>query len=221
MWSCDEPNNFISLSFLTLCPLIVCAVVLRTTTTKYCNNNSGFDCYQRQKWNELQPETLAIPGSEAIILILHDSTIELLSLICVGCLIQCLRLPQGDFSSLPYRLSCTVIPIILSLYFPQASNNKHDRPTCVATSKLYDASLTTADLRDEAVPRRFPVVLVFHLVVSLSLWFMLYQNQQYDKNVFLLQKLKHDLTQTKTKDDNNNNKKKTDKPKKDNTKTKR
>jgi len=169
-----------------------------------------------QKWNALQPETRAIPGSEAIILILQDATVELLSIFCVACLLQCLRLPKGDFASLPYRLSCAVIPIILSIYFQattttttssndiDGNNNKNkERPTCVANSQYYDASLTTADLRDEAVPRHFPVVLVFHLIVSLSLWFMLYQNQQHDKNIFLLQKLKQDLTeaQKKKKDD--------------------
>ena len=179
----------------------------------------------KQKWNELQPETLAIPGSEAIILLLHDATVELLSIFCVGCLLQCLRLPKGDFSSLPYRLSCAIIPIILSLYFQpgtfennSSNSKKKERLTCVAASKYYDASLTTADLRQEAVPRHFPVVLVFHLIVSLSLWFMLYQNQQHDKNIQLLQKLKDELAegQKKRKDNNssnNNNKKNTGKTK--------
>lgn len=162
---------------------------------------SGACIKEIKKWNELQPDSLAIPGSEAIILVLHDATVELLSIFCVGCLLQCLRLPQGDFSSLPYRLSCAILPVIISIYFQQSSINssskKKERPTCVASSKYYDASLTTADLRDEAVPRHFPVALVFHLIVSISLWFMLYQNQQHDKNIQLLQKLKQDLVQTK------------------------
>lgn len=83
--------------------------------------------------------------------------------------------------------------MILSLHF-QATK---DRPTCVTAASRYDASLTTADLRDEQVPRHFPVILVFHMIVSISLWFMQYQNQQHDKNIQMVQKLKQDLLQAK------------------------
>jgi hypothetical protein len=51
---------------------------------------------------------------------------------------------------------------------------------------------------DDATPRHFPVILIFHTVVSISLWFMQYQNRQYHKNMDMVKKLKEELNQAKT-----------------------
>lgn len=127
-------------------------------------------------------------------LILHDSVVELMSIICAAFLLRCLQLPTGnDFSSVPYRLSCAVLPMIISLHFQRKAQAAVSTPTsCVEASSVYDVTMA-GSWESEPVPRHFPVILVFHTIVSISLWFMQYQAGQHQKNVQMIEKLKVDL----------------------------
>jgi len=128
----------------------------------------------------------------------------------------------SDFASLPYRLSCAVLPAIITLHFQRTANNSAQAApaaatgketstitttavaSCVAAASVYNANtsgILLQELRavngEEMVIRHFPVILIFHTIVSLSLWFMQYQTGQHDKNIKMLKKLKGDLTEMK------------------------
>jgi len=162
---------------------------------------------------------MKVPGSQAIGMILYDSIVEILSMVCAIFIVGCLRrqaskdrggsgIVMDDFSSLPYRFSCIVIPMIISLYFHKKNLTTTTTSTggdsCVVQGLLSslndnDQKIKIVNFRSEqpVVTRHFPVVLVFHTVVSLSIWFMQYQNRQHSKNIALVEKLQQDLTEAK------------------------
>jgi hypothetical protein len=175
---------------------------------------------------------MLISGREAMVLVLHDSVVEIVSIVCAAFLVWCLRLPMSgkDFSTVPYRLSCTVIPMIVSLHFHRKTNNTTNNAdnnvdyvgglalSCVSAaaasvlgnnddSATDSSSVTLEDLRGDGgggdisstVVRHFPVILVFHTIVSISLWFMQYQNQGHQKSLEMVEKLKEDLMESKSK----------------------
>ncbi len=45
----------------------------------------------------------------------------------------------------------------------------------------------------ERTARGFPVILIFHTIVGISLWFMHFQIQQHSKNIEMVLKMKKDL----------------------------
>ena len=161
-----------------------------------------------QQFNRENPE-LSVPGTRVISIILYDSVVEILSIACAVFLVWCLRLPNdgSDFSSLAYRLSCITLPMIISLHFHKKSGAGVTTSTVAAphgNSCVLDMlqqggndTTTTFQSTEAAVTRHFPVILVFHTVVSISLWFMQYQNQQHAKNMEMVKKLKRDLTEAK------------------------
>jgi hypothetical protein len=131
-----------------------------------------------------------ISGLGAAWAVVNDSHVEILSVICAACLIWCLSLPMGyqDFTTVPYRMSCTVVPMIVSLYF----QNKH--LGCVpAKEKLHieDGPGSIGDGGGEK--RNFPIILIFHTLVSLSLFFMNYQCGQHEEQVEMVRKMRKDL----------------------------
>lgn len=124
-------------------------------------------------------------GFQAFVAVLNDSVAELLSLFCTAFLLWCLSLPMAnkDFSSLPYRLSCVCIPLIVSMYFSKKEVG------CISDESFQH----TIEDAPERPARGFPVILIFHTIVSLSLWFMQYQVGQHDQNIEIVKKLKKDL----------------------------
>jgi hypothetical protein len=89
-----------------------------------------------------------------------------------------------DFTTVPYRMSCTVIPMIVSLYF----QNKH--LGCVPKEEMQH--IEDADAPKEEA-RAFPIILIFHTIVSLSLFFMHHQSGQHEQNIEMVQKMRSDL----------------------------
>ena len=129
-------------------------------------------------------------GYEAFWTVLNDSQVEILSVICASCLLWCLQLPMKgrDFETLPYRLSCAVVPLIVSLYF-QKKDLLHG---CLPSS---EKQFIENDSEDAGGDRKhqFPIILVFHLIVSLSLFFMYHQGRQHAQNVEMVQQMRSDL----------------------------
>jgi hypothetical protein len=111
-----------------------------------------------------------INGFQAMIAILYDSAVEIL----------------GIISSMPYKMSTVCIPMIVSLYL----NNK--KVGC-----LEQEVRQFLEEPSEDQPRGFPVVLIFHAIVTISLWFMHYQVQQNEKNSEMVMKLKKDLKEAR------------------------
>ena len=126
-------------------------------------------------------------GWQALSAVFKDSIVEVLGIVCAGALALCLRLPMTghDFSTNPYKIATSCIPMIVSLYF----NKK--------TIGCIDDQLRAATLESETRPRAFPVVLIFHTIVTIALWFMQYQTQQHATNIEMVVKLKEDLLEAK------------------------
>lgn len=167
----------------------------------------------------------------AIGVVLYDSVVEILSILCAAFIVWCLGLPETQtneqpasssslelFSSLPYRLSCVTLPMIISLYFQKkqlldaksGGGGDDDDPavaSCIQNmvETLENVTSFVSKHQQEQLPdkttRHFPVILVFHTIVSVSIWFMQYQTRQHVKNLQLVQKLQNDLAQAT----NNNN----------------
>lgn len=133
----------------------------------------------------------AVAGWQAAIMVLNDSIVELLSLICGLCLILCLNKPINyrDFETASFRTSCICIPLIVFQYHGSKQNLG-----CLDDTMMQHVKGTA----DEApVKRGFPVILVFHTVTTLALYFMQYQARKMDENVRIMLKLKEELTEAR------------------------
>ena len=95
----------------------------------------------------------------------HSMT-EIFSALCCLGLVWLMYLPEGgrDFNSLPFRVSLSMVPMVLASYYGG---------TPVVGSCL-GGSFESAD-ESSGEPREFPVVLIFFAVGVVSLYFM---NQQ-------------------------------------------
>ena len=132
--------------------------------------------------------------------VVHDSVSEIAAIVCACFLMQCLSLPimtdHNDFSTLSYRLSCACIPVIISIY--AARNQNTTMGGCLGTTEGSLLEYTMENQPPPHKPHGFPVILVFHSIVSLSLFFMQYQSKQAEINIEKVRKLKKDLTETRT-----------------------
>jgi hypothetical protein len=160
--------------------------------------------YYIQHWNELKKNSMeeTITGWQTITAVLNDSVTELVAIACATFLLWCLSLPMGgesDFSTLPYRLSCACIPMIVSSYYlskqrPLGCLNDEDSMEQYYTFTAMGAE----DPPEPRKPRAFPVVLVFHSIVSVCLLFMQFQVKQHTKNIDMVAKLKNDLMKARS-----------------------
>jgi hypothetical protein len=125
-------------------------------------------------------------GFQALLAVVNDSFVEIMGIACAGCLLWCLSLPMRDrdFSTLPYRLSTACIPMIVSLYFSNRTMG------CLKDEPMMQHTIEDPP---ERTARGFPVILIFHTIVSISLWFMHFQVKQHFKSVEMVLKLKKDL----------------------------
>ena len=102
---------------------------------------------------------------------------------------------QGDdFTSLPFRLAVSFIPLIISSYY----NNP-------VVGCLKDLTMNGGEIDGsssdtvETTPRSFPVVLIFLFVGFTSLYMMKYQQNQQDENIQKIETLREDLLGSKKK----------------------
>jgi hypothetical protein len=152
-----------------------------------------------KQWNEIKKNSMedTITGWQTITAVLTDSVSELLAIICVGCLLWCLCLPMAgtDFSTLPYRLSCACLPIIVRIYF----SNKDNTSGCLNDGGEMEQYYQTIEDPPERPPRPFPIILIFHTIVSICLFFMQFQVKQHTHNIEMVLKLKKDLMDARKK----------------------
>ena len=175
-------------------------------------------------WNKLQIRSMLEPmnGYEAMVTIVHDSFMEVLSIVCAGCLSWCLTLPGtnsssgsatggSDFTTLPYRIAVMCIPMIGSLYY----NYKTKATTANSTfgGCLNDDALLLLQQEEEALSslassdgggsssststttyeHSFPIIFIFFTIVTLSLAFMSYQSKQQQDYIDKVTKLRNEL----------------------------
>jgi hypothetical protein len=145
-----------------------------------------------KEWNEIRKNSMeeAVSGWQATIMVLNDSVVELLSLICGICLIMCLNNPinHRDFATASFRTSCICIPVIVFQY--------HGSKKVIGC--LDDEMMQhVMDKTEEKVKRGFPVILVFHTITTLALFFMQFQAKKMNENVRIMLKLKEELTEAR------------------------
>jgi hypothetical protein len=169
------------------------------------------NAYNERLGGEPQDDEHEISFVEAMKYVLEDSLMETLAVACGMCLVLMLYdvAPPGppsssavgnnwgdDFASTAYRLSCSLIPGIITLYY-----QNHARPygQCLPGDMTTAESQSTTKEEDgdgvKQPGRSFPIIIVFHLITSLALWFMKYQMKQHQSAVDKVLKLKHNLVE--------------------------
>ncbi|CAJ1959118.1 unnamed protein product [Cylindrotheca closterium] len=160
-----------------------------------------------KEWNEIRKNSSEEPysGLQATFMVLEDSIVEILGLICGICLILCLQSPVlnfKDFSTIYFRISCLGIPVIVYLYHYEKQylgcldDQDYD---ALVQSRRQAAEMDGGDGIDpaEKEKRGFPIILIYHVITTLALYFMKYQSEKTDKNIFELLHLKDELTEAR------------------------
>ena len=165
-------------------------------------------------------------GFGTMVTIFHDSFTEVLGIVCAGCLSWCLLLPPpatggSDFTTLPYRIAVTCIPMIGSLYYNYKTklNDRQQQGdggmSTTLNGCLTDEALTllqqeeieqqqgnTDNFSSTSYEHSFPIIFIFFTIVTLSLAFMQYQNKQTQINIDKIVKLRKDLHTEQTENKN-------------------
>jgi len=169
-----------------------------TTAADDGNDNNGGGggggFFNRKKNNaivDVVDESIFIGKWEAVKYCTDESVMEILSVLCCLSLIWLMYQPvQGDdFTSLPFRLAVSFVPLIISSYF----NNPVVGSLTDLTMNGGDIDGSSSSDTVEPIPRSFPVVLIFLFVGFTSLYMMKYQQNQQDENIEKIEKLREDL----------------------------
>jgi hypothetical protein len=94
-------------------------------------------------------------------------------------------------SSFSYMAANACVPILLALNFRQGRDQPGDISCIVDLLNRVGLSAETDDQHHRSTP--FPVVLIFHVIVTACVWFMDVQAVQHEKNIQLVEKLRTDL----------------------------
>lgn len=129
-----------------------------------------------------------ISGFSAMLLVLTDSMVSILSLVMATSLayFSSLNNPHGDFSSQSYVMAVACLPAILSLHF----NRDLAAASCVNPALL---ERVAGGLEPVDKVYGFPVVVVFFGILTASYWFMDMQMKQHETSVLQVLKLRKEL----------------------------
>lgn len=158
-----------------------------------------------KQWNDAVRETSGDDGLglevvtalQAMQIVLRDALTPLMSLVMTSALAFFLTMdPPADFSSVPYMIANACLPIVMGLYFQQSKNNgsSSGTETTLTTAACIDDRLALINLEpNERKKMDFPVVLVFHGIVTACCWFMQVQLRAHVKNLHDVEQLRKDL----------------------------
>jgi len=124
----------------------------------------------------------AVTGAEAVKLIFGDSYCEILGVVISSLLSYFLALSKVNVGMLEmdnwsYMLSSALVPITLGLYF----HSKH--LGCFPGGGEDDIESVDAEVEDR---HQFPVVVIYHTIVTIGFWFMKSGMQQCEEHVKLV-----------------------------------
>jgi hypothetical protein len=146
-------------------------------------------CLQDIKaWNGVQKKDAnLIPGNEAMLIVLKDSAVNLLAVVMATLLAFFLKDEEShsDFSNSRFILATLLMVPMIGIHRYQTA--QHGTNGCI------DDLLAKAKLESTVRKRDFPVVLVFHVIVTLCYAFMDWQMAQHAKSILLVTKLRTDL----------------------------
>jgi hypothetical protein len=125
--------------------------------------------------------TTYISGWQAISFIVNDSVVEVMGLIMMASLTLFLFTSTSaatavetpiSFANRHYMMATALIPLQIAAFF------QNDKIGCLKL--LSNTTVTPLDEEDlvlSSPDRSFPVSIIFHTVVTMSCWFMMYQMQ--------------------------------------------
>jgi hypothetical protein len=182
-------------------------------TIKSYNNNKNIEGDQAGDLVDVEHDK-TISFVDAMKYVVEDSAMELLSVICCMFLVWMLHddgssrssdnaaKAVDDFASTSYRCACALLPGIITLYY---QNRNKPLGKCLPDGMMMMDVVVEEDPKEEetdgssAVPAHavekhgFPLILVFHLITSLALWFMKYQMKQHQNSIDKVLKLQDEL----------------------------
>lgn len=105
---------------------------------------------------------------------------------------------ESFFSNKYYMFATGLVPAVINFYYLSTKKTG----TCLEQSgiSLSNVIWDREDIGDDSVVSKmqgFPVIVVFHVIVTACCWFMDFQRSQQNHNVLLLEKLKRDLAKTR------------------------
>ncbi|KAG7362059.1 hypothetical protein IV203_025725 [Nitzschia inconspicua] len=151
-----------------------------------------------QEWNNQQYNNdTIISSTQTLILMAKDSVTEAMSMCCSLCLVAWLtgspttpttQQDQSEFSSLSFRVATALLPLIVYTY-------QQDRTMgCLRRWELHD---NYDHPRSELESRSFPVIVIFYIVSTLSVFAMYIQRSNGQQNIQKVVQLQQDLLQPK------------------------
>jgi hypothetical protein len=126
----------------------------------------------------------------------NDSMCEIVSIVmaCVLAAFLCERPPYRDFASLRFQIATSMIPLIIALFYKK-------KPLGCLQGTAWQEELSFLQLPESSTSvrmRGFPVVVIFHAMVTASIWFMIRQRKHHTLNVALVEKLRKEMSEMKT-----------------------
>ncbi len=149
-------------------------------------------CYKElNEWNGLSNTPMAF-------VILADSVVYLLGIIVAILLVRLTRSHHHNLMDPNYMLASAIVPVLLGLWCLQKQQRTYELvPDCLATSLLYQpAANGTAK---GTGTRNLPAVLIFHVIVSASYFFMSHQRAKQSRNLEAIVQLRQELELSKKK----------------------
>ena len=142
-----------------------------------------------------------ISGTEMIGLVLADALPAILGVVVSGLLVKFLSLSAdertgrpADFGSPWFYVGAGMVPMIISLHFQTLSSGVDGSSaiaSCVSTHEVaaqYFDPGTEADIAARQ-QKQLPVVIVYHVVVTVSYWLMKKGREQCERNTELIRSL--------------------------------
>jgi hypothetical protein len=179
---------------------------------KAYNNNKN----QQQEENQIGGGSLVlISGLEAMQIVCMDSIVPAIAIIMAAALsfflIQAASVTiytNSQFSNPRYIFACLCIPILL--ISSHVVQSKGDKEGCIDDLLLQAGILPSEQEIRQRPSRGFPVVLVFHVIVTMCFGFMESQMKLHERGIIQVDNLLQELQDSTLSDkDNNNNKSKT------------
>lgn len=199
--------------FITLYQIYVPAKSCYTEMTIWNHHHH----HQRQLGGELTE-------MQIVLIVLSDSIVCILALMVALLLVSFMHSSQNRTLSNPmYLLSSSFVPVILALWYLQNQLQQQQQqeavtneavPNCLATNFLFRSDHTMLSSfhstiqqegeengmkRKRKILRDLPVVLVFHVLVSICYFFMSHQRAKQTRNLEAIVKLRDELQASKKK----------------------
>jgi hypothetical protein len=154
-------------------------------------------CFQDvSAWNANNNTTPLLSPIQTALIVLADSLVFVLAISSALLLILFLHSPNRSFSNPLYLLANACMPAMLALRHLQAEGGNEIQTTCLETNLFLtipsDRSIAATAV-GERPTRAFPVVLIFHAIVTGSYWFIAQQSRHQEQNVEAVAKLRQDL----------------------------